>query len=89
MEIKKLEHILNNGSFNSDISPEVRLALKAKLNKNSVKNLKKTTTKPLLDFDKINQEAIKLANSEVKYPQKLPKGVIISVRKKPLLEILE
>lgn len=39
------------------------------------------STKPLLDFDKINQEAIKLAGAGISYPQNLPKGVVISVRK--------
>jgi hypothetical protein len=82
MRIKKLENILNSGSFYSDISPEVALALKAKLNKSSSATTKEDTpNKPLLDFEEINQEAIKFAATEVKYPKNLPKGVIISVRK--------
>ena len=81
--MKKLENILSSGSFHSDISPEVVLALKAKLKRSSIKSRRKSATvKPLLDFDEINKEAIKLACVKVKYPQKLPKGVVISVRRK-------
>ena len=84
MKTEKLQDILDSGSFYSDISPEVELALKAKLQYSSTKNKKvHRNTKPMLDFEAINQEAIKLAGTEVKYPQELPKGVVISVRKKP------
>ena len=84
MKIEKLQDILDSGSFHSDISPEVELALKTKLQYNSKKNEKvHSNTKPMLDFHKINKEAIKLADTEVKYPEELPKGVVISVRKKP------
>jgi len=89
MKIEKLEGILNSGSFHSDISPEVKLALEAKLKRCSIENTKNSTTiKPLLDFDAINKEAIKLARTEVKYPEKLPKGVVIAVRKKSLSSTL-
>ena len=89
MKIKKLQDILDSGSFHSDISPEVELALKTKLQYSSKKNKKVyRNTKPMLDFDVINQEAIKLVGAEVKYPQELPKGVVISVRKKPQASIL-
>ena len=84
MKIKKLENILNSGSFHSEISPEVALALKAKLQKTSSRRTRRgSTVKPMLNFDEINKEAIKLVGVGVKYPQKLPKGVVISVRKKP------
>lgn len=89
MKIKKLQDLLDSGSFHSDISPEVELALKTKLQNSSKKD--KTVcrnTKPMLDFDAINQEAIKLVGVEVKYPQELPKGVVISVRKKPQASVL-
>jgi hypothetical protein len=83
MRIIKLENILSSGSFHSDISPEVALALKAKLKRSSIKSRRRgITVKPVLDFDEINKEAIKLACVKVKYPQKLPKGVVISVRRK-------
>lgn len=82
MRIEKLENILNSGSFHSDISPEVSLALEAKLNNSSAATTKENTKNRLmLDFEEINKEAIKLAATEVKYPDNLPKGVIISVRK--------
>lgn len=84
MKTKKLQDILNSGSFHSDISPEVELVLKTKLQNSFTKNKKvHSNIKPMLDFDVINQEAIKLAGIGVKYPQELPKGVVISVRKKP------
>lgn len=84
MKTKKLQDILDSGAFHSDLSPEVELALKTKLQYSSTNNKKAHhNTKPMLDFETINQEAIKLADTEVKYPQTLPKGVVISVRKKP------
>lgn len=82
MRIKKLEHILNRGSFHSDVSPDVALALKATLERNYVKSMKNVATvEPFLDFTEINKEAIKFAGAGVRYPENLPKGVIISVRK--------
>jgi hypothetical protein len=82
MKIKKLQDLLDSGSFHSDISPEVELALKTKLQNSSKKDKKVyRSMRPMLDFSVINQEAIKLAGTEVKYPQELPKGVIISVKK--------
>jgi hypothetical protein len=88
MKIEKLENVLNSGSFHSDISPEALLALKAKLKKSSTKktNSSPSVVKPMLDFDAINQEALKFASPEVKYPKRLPKGVVISVRKKPQVD---
>lgn len=89
MRIEKLENILNSGSFYSEISPEVELALKTKLKRTSIKTTRVTTaSKPLLDFDEINQEAIKLAGVGVSYPQNLPKGVIISVRRESSLSAI-
>jgi hypothetical protein len=89
MKIEKLENILNSGSFHSDISPEVELFLKAKLKRSSIKATRNSATiKPLLDFEEINKEAIKLSAVEVKYPKNLPKGVIISVRKKSLASVV-
>lgn len=88
MKIEKLQNILNIGSFHSDISPEVELALKAKLKNSMKKTRRNSSVKPMLDFEEINKEAIKLAGIEVKYPQKLPKGVVISVRKKSLSSTL-
>jgi hypothetical protein len=83
MSMKKLENILTSGSFHSDISPEVVLALKEKLKRSSLKSRRRgTTVKPVLDFEEINKEAIKLSCVKVKYPKKLPKGVVISVRRK-------
>lgn len=80
MRIKKLEKILNAGSFHSELSHEAELALKAMLKKTPTRRIKRVTSKPMLDFDEINQEAIKLAGTGVKYPQKLPKGVVISIK---------
>lgn len=83
MKTEKLQDILNSGSFHSDISPEAKLALKTKLQYSAKKNKKAHgNTKPMLDFDAINKEALKLAATDVKYPQELPKGVVISVRKR-------
>ena len=83
MRIEKLENILNKGSFHSDLAPEVLRALEAKLKRSSIEKVKRSTAvvKPMLDFDEINKEAIKLAGARVKYPQNLPKGVVIAVRK--------
>ena len=86
MKMKKLENILNSGSFHSDISPEVLLALKAKLKRSAIKSKKRRiAVKPFLDFDEINKEALKLADTRVSYPNNLPKGVVISVRKNSAL----
>ncbi|MEA2073573.1 MAG: hypothetical protein U9O86_08310 [Campylobacterota bacterium] len=79
MRIKKLEKILNSGSFHSELSDEVELALQTVLKKTVTSRVKKST-KPMLDFDEINLEAIKLAGTGVKYPESLPKGVIISIK---------
>lgn len=82
MKIKKLENILNSGSFHSDINPEVILALTAKLKRSSIASARRVgSVKPLLDFEEINKEAVKIAATKVSYPENLPKGVIISVRK--------
>ena len=90
MKIKKLENILNSGSFHSDISPEVLLVLKAKLKSSSVKSRKiSRAVKPVLDFYEINKEAVKLADTRVRYPKNLPKGVVISVRKNSALSAVK